>query len=115
RPAPSGRGDADRVDSRRAPGHGAHLITRRGGHPMKCPKCDYLGFETGDRCKNCGYDFSLTTDSTPADRDLPLRESEPLHRDPDRWLNQLEARLDTVRPVAASSAASDPLGSMSLD
>src|SRR6185369_6512896 len=34
--------------------------------------------------------------------------------DADRWLNQLEARLDTVRPVA-SSAASDPLGSMSLD
>ena len=26
---------------------------------MKCPKCEYLGFETGDRCKNCGYDFSL--------------------------------------------------------
>jgi hypothetical protein len=49
------------------------------------------------------------------DRDLPLREAESMHRDPDRWLNQLEARLDTVRPVAASSAASDPLGSMSLD
>jgi uncharacterized RDD family membrane protein YckC len=27
---------------------------------MKCPKCGYLGFETGDRCRNCGYDFSLT-------------------------------------------------------
>lgn len=26
---------------------------------MKCPKCDYLGFDSGDRCKNCGYDFSL--------------------------------------------------------
>lgn len=26
---------------------------------MKCPKCDYLGFDTGGRCKNCGYDFSL--------------------------------------------------------
>lgn len=26
---------------------------------MKCPKCDYLGFETGDRCRQCGYDFSL--------------------------------------------------------
>ena len=26
---------------------------------MKCPKCDYLGFETGNRCRNCGYDFSL--------------------------------------------------------
>jgi uncharacterized RDD family membrane protein YckC len=26
---------------------------------MKCPKCGYLGFETSDRCRNCGYDFSL--------------------------------------------------------
>jgi uncharacterized RDD family membrane protein YckC len=26
---------------------------------VKCPKCSYLGFDTGDRCKNCGYDFSL--------------------------------------------------------
>jgi len=36
---------------------------------MKCPKCAYLGFETGDRCKNCGYDFSLlaAADSNPAD------------------------------------------------
>jgi uncharacterized RDD family membrane protein YckC len=27
---------------------------------MKCPKCGYLGFESVDRCRNCGYDFSLT-------------------------------------------------------
>lgn len=26
---------------------------------MKCPKCQYLGFEAGDRCRNCGYEFSL--------------------------------------------------------
>jgi len=26
---------------------------------MKCPKCGYLGFERVDRCRNCGYDFSL--------------------------------------------------------
>ena len=26
---------------------------------MKCPKCGYLGFEQADRCRNCGYDFSL--------------------------------------------------------
>jgi uncharacterized RDD family membrane protein YckC len=32
---------------------------------MKCPKCGYLGFETGDRCKNCGYDFSLMAPSAP--------------------------------------------------
>jgi uncharacterized RDD family membrane protein YckC len=26
---------------------------------VKCPKCGYLGFEDADRCRNCGYDFSL--------------------------------------------------------
>ena len=30
---------------------------------MKCPKCRYIGFETGDRCRNCGYDFSLMSDA----------------------------------------------------
>ena len=40
---------------------------------MKCPKCSYIGFETGDRCKNCGYDFSLITDpSGPAEIDIDL-------------------------------------------
>ena len=52
---------------------------------MKCPKCGFLGFDSADRCKNCGYDFSLAggagdaaaarharrgTQQTPAD--LPL-------------------------------------------
>jgi uncharacterized RDD family membrane protein YckC len=27
---------------------------------MKCPKCGYLGLEDLRRCRNCGYDFSLT-------------------------------------------------------
>ena len=82
---------------------------------MKCPKCEYLGFETGDRCKNCGYDFSLAVvTATPQDADLPLREPEP--RDADRWLNQLEARLDNVRPVASSSTIpADPLAAITLD
>lgn len=45
---------------------------------MKCPKCSYLGFETGDRCKNCGYDFSLIAELPgPADNiDLVLRSSD---------------------------------------
>jgi uncharacterized RDD family membrane protein YckC len=38
---------------------------------MKCPKCGYLGFEDVDRCRNCGYDFSLT--SAPAGPDLTIR------------------------------------------
>ena len=47
---------------------------------MKCPKCNYLGFETGDCCKNCGYDFSLSeADPSPdfgLDLDLALRPSD---------------------------------------
>jgi uncharacterized RDD family membrane protein YckC len=30
---------------------------------MKCPKCGYLGFERSDRCRNCGYDFSLSAEA----------------------------------------------------
>lgn len=26
---------------------------------MKCPKCGYLGFDDLERCRHCGYDFSL--------------------------------------------------------
>lgn len=41
---------------------------------MKCPKCGYLGFETTDRCRHCGYDFSLSvTIDTDASQALPLR------------------------------------------
>ena len=42
---------------------------------MKCPKCGYLGFEDVDRCRNCGYDFSLTAD--PPLEDLPIRRGNP--------------------------------------
>jgi uncharacterized RDD family membrane protein YckC len=42
---------------------------------VKCPKCAYLGFETGDRCKNCGYDFSLMTEESASDEHLSMRPS----------------------------------------
>lgn len=42
---------------------------------MKCPKCGYLGFETSDRCRNCGYDFSLAVHVDPPP-DLLLHQSE---------------------------------------
>ena len=42
---------------------------------MKCPKCGYLGFEEVERCRNCGYDFSLTAE--PALQDLSIRRSNP--------------------------------------
>ena len=41
---------------------------------MRCPKCRYIGFDAGERCRNCGYEFCLST--TPTPRDLPLRRSD---------------------------------------
>jgi uncharacterized RDD family membrane protein YckC len=43
---------------------------------MKCPKCNYLGFEPADRCRNCGFDFSLVPVDDPAS-DLMLRREQP--------------------------------------
>jgi uncharacterized RDD family membrane protein YckC len=36
---------------------------------MKCPKCQYFSYDSGERCRNCGYDFSLSSDApeTPPD------------------------------------------------
>ena len=34
---------------------------------MKCPKCGYLGFERVERCRNCGYEFSLIQPPAPAE------------------------------------------------
>jgi uncharacterized RDD family membrane protein YckC len=42
---------------------------------MKCPKCGYLGFERVERCRNCGYDFSLA--EVLDDPELPLRDEVP--------------------------------------
>lgn len=70
---------------------------------MKCPKCDYLGFETGDRCKNCGYDFSLLTADTPTrEPDLPLREPAAAAPAP-AWLDQFD-RVET----SAENAVQEP-------
>ena len=33
---------------------------------MKCPKCGYLAFENSDRCRNCGYEFSLAQSTATA-------------------------------------------------
>ncbi len=41
---------------------------------MRCPKCQYIGFDDGDRCRNCGYDFSLVQADAPLD--LPMRQDE---------------------------------------
>ena len=81
---------------------------------MKCPKCDYLGFETGDRCKNCGYDFSLLAapEVEPVDLSLksPVRDDAPIG---DLWLAHSTQGSET--PNSLSAIESFPLFSPSGD
>jgi uncharacterized RDD family membrane protein YckC len=70
---------------------------------MKCPKCAYLGFETSDRCRNCGYDFSLST-HVEAPPELPLH-----HRDGGPGAPMADFDLVDLE------AAEDPAGNLDLD
>jgi uncharacterized RDD family membrane protein YckC len=68
---------------------------------MRCPKCRYISFERVERCRNCGYDFSLA--SEPQEPELPLRDGarEPIGPFTDLTLD------DRVSPAAADSIPHD--------
>jgi uncharacterized RDD family membrane protein YckC len=71
---------------------------------MKCPKCGYLGFEQVDRCRNCGYDFSLS-----ASIDLPelsLRRDTQTLRPLDDLALLDAASSTSIGPFAPSAPAS---------
>jgi hypothetical protein len=69
---------------------------------MKCPKCGYLGFEHVERCRNCGYDFSLTPLAVP---ELPIR-SGTQDLSPLDDLSLVDAA--TARPPAMAMADAGP-------
>lgn len=70
---------------------------------MKCPKCAYLGFYSRDRCRNCGYELSLS-DPIPdlSAFDLPIDQlaAEPLIPSPDAPASARPA-LDLDRIIGA--------------
>ncbi len=84
---------------------------------MKCPKCGYLGFEHAERCRNCGYDFSLSQpvtlpdltmrhDSTainPLD-DLTLSDR-PLRGASERYSADVDTDLDRILGAPAAPPA----------
>lgn len=76
---------------------------------MKCPKCGYLGFETVDRCRNCGYDFSLSADRAGAE--LPLRDI----RDAGSALSDLDLGNQEARTPGKSALDLDRLIGVSAD
>jgi uncharacterized RDD family membrane protein YckC len=66
---------------------------------MKCAKCGYLGFEPVERCRNCGYDFSL---APPVDLpELRLRRDETdINPSDDLALIDRQPQLDSPRFAA---------------
>ena len=77
---------------------------------MKCPKCDYLGFETGDRCKNCGYDFSLLAkrDLEPGELSLKASEAEDVAIG-DLWLGAAGPENGSPQPDTSKPEEAFPL------
>jgi uncharacterized RDD family membrane protein YckC len=91
---------------------------------MRCPKCHYISFDGGERCRNCGYDFSLTVDV--AGPELPMKKADapegpledfaletaraPVPRAPDTGSDlPLFARAASDRPAGgARLAAAEP-------
>lgn len=66
---------------------------------MKCPKCQYLTFDQGDRCRNCGYDFALSPE---------LDEPELLIRTGDEPLGPLaDFTLDDARRSSGSPSSAE--------
>jgi uncharacterized RDD family membrane protein YckC len=70
---------------------------------MRCPKCQYISFESGDRCRNCGYEFSLAIDDADADApvDVVIARDEPA---PGRIRDASLAALDTPLSSPARDA-----------
>jgi uncharacterized RDD family membrane protein YckC len=67
---------------------------------MRCPKCHYISFETGDRCRNCGYDFSLSAETVTSD--LPMTSSTP-----EGPLADFALEVDRPAPPRAPDTAAD--------
>ena len=96
---------------------------------MKCSKCGYLGFETGDRCRNCGYEFSLSPDYDLPDLSIK-QEDEPAGLDdfalvdaavaprasmPATGSSSLAAAMPERRPASSAPPVSMPLFAPGID
>ena len=73
---------------------------------MKCPKCGYLGFERVDRCRNCGYDFSLTPPLSEPDFAI-RRETETMNPMEDLSLIDGASDWPAMQPMRMSDAGAD--------
>lgn len=70
---------------------------------MRCPKCSYLSYDDMERCRNCGYDFSLA--AAPREADTPAPEAPP--RATRAWEPSRRRRPLALDPSAPPDAALD--------
>ena len=75
---------------------------------MRCPKCHYISFDAGDRCRNCGYEFAFSADLGALD--LPIQTGdEPLGPLADLALSDPGARHASQAQPRAAPALELPL------
>ncbi len=77
---------------------------------MKCPKCAYVGFEETDRCRHCGYDFSLLP-TAPAVSAPATRVNDPVSR---MFLSAPRAERVSPHPDLEPTAAGEPFQDLPL-
>lgn len=74
---------------------------------MRCPKCQYISFDSGDRCRNCGYEFSLAVEEPHVD--VPIKREDPRPgRGKDPSLTALDASISS--PNERSEDGGPPFG-----
>ena len=74
---------------------------------MRCPKCQYITFDSDDRCRNCGYEFSLSVEDEPVEVRIARDEPESVRRGSDAF-SALDATLnfppEADRPAQSQGA-----------
>jgi uncharacterized RDD family membrane protein YckC len=76
---------------------------------MKCPTCGYIGFEVSDRCRNCGYDFTLAAPAASEAPELarPAEQTEGALREIDLRPAPAPAPVRKVARTAATERQPD--------
>jgi len=81
---------------------------------MRCPKCQYISFDSSDRCRNCGYEFVLAVDAKSLD--LPIQTGEEaIGPFSDLDLSDVNRRAsDDARRVGSATADAAPASAGSI-
>ena len=65
---------------------------------MRCPKCQYISFDNGERCRNCGYEFSLSVDAADVEVRIARDEPSSSSRGRENTFSALDAPLNAEDP-----------------